>query len=128
MRPEKQQLIHELLEGESQRASTMQAGAKILRRRRRGRVLRPGLALVFCAVLAGTLLKQERSRPGPAPSAPPPSAAANPAARLNAQSLTDDELLALFPRVPVGLATLPNGKKLLIFPRPGDEARFITRL
>jgi hypothetical protein len=47
---------------------------------------------------------------------------------LQAQSLTDDQLLGFFPNTPVGLATLPDGKKLLIFPRPGDEARFITRL
>jgi hypothetical protein len=53
---------------------------------------------------------------------------AKPAAPLQAQSLTDEELLSLFPNTPVGLATLPNGKKLLLFPRPGDAAKFITRL
>lgn len=46
---------------------------------------------------------------------------------VRSQSLTDDELLALFPNTPVGLATLPDGRKRLIFPRPGDEKRFITR-
>jgi hypothetical protein len=44
------------------------------------------------------------------------------------QSLTDDELLALFPNTPVGLATLADGKKRLIFPRSGDEQKFVTRL
>lgn len=44
------------------------------------------------------------------------------------QSLTDTELLALFPDTPVVLATLNNGQKKLIFPRPGDEARFVSRL
>jgi hypothetical protein len=34
----------------------------------------------------------------------------------------------LFPNTPVGLASLPDGKKRLIFPRPGDEQRFITKL
>jgi len=53
---------------------------------------------------------------------------AKPVASTQPHSLTDDELLALFPNTPVGLATLPDGKKLLIFPRPGDEKRFVTRL
>lgn len=44
------------------------------------------------------------------------------------ESLTDAQLLALFPDVPVGLATLDNGRKRLIFPRLGDEERFIRRL
>jgi hypothetical protein len=43
------------------------------------------------------------------------------------QEISDDELLALFPGTPVGLAKV-NGKQRLIFPRPGDEARFIERL
>jgi hypothetical protein len=51
-----------------------------------------------------------------------------PVASIQPRSLTDDELLALFPNTPVGLATLPDGKKLLIFPRPGDEKRFVIRL
>ena len=42
--------------------------------------------------------------------------------------LTDNELLSLFPNTPVGLVTLLNGKKLLIFPRPEDERRFYTRI
>jgi hypothetical protein len=50
----------------------------------------------------------------PAPASPP--------------SLTDDELLALFPNTPVGLATLPNGKKRLIFPHPGDEQKYVIHL
>jgi hypothetical protein len=41
--------------------------------------------------------------------------------------LSDDELLDLFPGTPVGLATV-GGKKWLIFPRSGDEARFVSRL
>ncbi|MCI0747017.1 MAG: hypothetical protein L0Y58_16560 [Verrucomicrobia subdivision 3 bacterium] len=52
---------------------------------------------------------------------PPPSAP-------SVQSLTDAELLALFPDTPVGLVTLANGRKRLIFPRPGDEERFVKRL
>ena len=44
------------------------------------------------------------------------------------RALTDDELLSLFPNTPVALASLPDGKKRLFFPRPGDEQKFITRL
>jgi len=43
------------------------------------------------------------------------------------RSLTDEELLALFPDTPVALATMKNGTKRLIFPRPGDEQRFIAQ-
>jgi ferric-dicitrate binding protein FerR (iron transport regulator) len=125
MKPEKQQLIHELLDGESRREATLLLAAKILRRRRHGRRAQTGLALVLCAVLAGWLVNQEKPRPR---SVPPLSSATKPAASAPPQSLTDDQLLALFPNTPVGLATLPGGKKLLIFPRPGDEARFVTRL
>jgi hypothetical protein len=35
---------------------------------------------------------------------------------------------ALFPKTPVGIARLSNGHKVLIFPQPGDEKRFITHL
>ncbi len=67
---------------------------------------------------------------GPKPAGSATSSPTPPLASSGSQvgSLTDDELLALFPNTPVGLATLSNGKKRLIFPRPGDEARFITRL
>jgi hypothetical protein len=40
--------------------------------------------------------------------------------------LSDDELFDLFPGTPVGLAKF-GAKKILIFPRPGDEARFVSR-
>jgi len=42
--------------------------------------------------------------------------------------LTDQQLLALFPNIPVGLATLRDGRKVLIFPRPADEARYMAHL
>ena len=61
--------------------------------------------------------------------APRPSVkVAAPQTPVPAQSLTDAELLALFPDTPVGLITLENGHKRLIFPRPGDEERFVKRL
>jgi len=43
------------------------------------------------------------------------------------QALTDEELLALFPDTPVALATLSDGTKRLIFPRAGDDQKFVTR-
>jgi hypothetical protein len=42
--------------------------------------------------------------------------------------LSDEELLALFPDTPVGLATMADGKKRLVFPRPEDEAKFVSHL
>jgi len=44
------------------------------------------------------------------------------------ESLTDAELLAMFPDAPVALATLGNGHKRLIFLRPADAERFTGRL
>ncbi len=125
MKPEKQQLIHELLDGESRREATLLTGSRILRRRRHWRVARQGLALVLCLTLAGMLVKENKSRQRPVQTV---SQTPKPAAPAEPRSLTDDELLALFPNTPVGLATLSNGRKLLIFPHPGDEARFITKL
>lgn len=125
MKPEKQQLIHDLLDGESRREATLLTTAKILRRRRHRRVSWRAFALVALAGAVVMLIEQTNQRPEPAQTVMP---AAKPPAPLQAKSLTDDELLGLFPNTPVGLATLPNGKKLLIFPRPGDDARFVTRL
>ncbi len=44
------------------------------------------------------------------------------------RALTDGELLALFPDTPVGLVTLENGTKRLVFPRRGDESRFVKHI
>jgi hypothetical protein len=77
------------------------------------------------ATAAVLSLEQKKSHP---PSVQASLPLAKPVASTQPHSLTDDELLALFPDTPVGLATLPDGKKLLIFPRPGDEKRFVTRL
>jgi hypothetical protein len=126
MKPEKQNLIRDLLEDDSRREETLLTGARILRRRRHWRAVRPAAALL--ALLLGVVifwLRRETSHPAletalkTAPKAPPTAPA---------QPLTDDELLSLFPNTPVGLASLPDGKKRLIFPRPGDEQRFITKL
>ena len=124
MKPEKQNLIHDLLEEEhdARREATLRAGGRILRHRRWRRMTVRSFAAVAIVGIA-VLSHQQRVAPRPpvvaAIPAPPP---------VPAHELTDDELLALFPKTPVALATLENGKKRLIFPRPGDEARFITRL
>jgi hypothetical protein len=125
MKPEKQQLIHDLLDDESRREITLLAGTKILRRRRHWRVAWRTFAVMALAAATVLFVKQNRQQRTLAQISPPK---AKPAAPLQAQSLTDEQLLALFPNTPVGLATLPNGKKLLIFPRPGDAAKFISRL
>jgi glucose/arabinose dehydrogenase len=125
MKPEKQQLIHDLLDGENRREITLLAGTKILRRRRHRRVVWRTLAVMALAAATVLFVKQNRQQRTLAQISPPQT---KPAAPLQAQSLTDEQLLSLFPNTPVGLATLPNGKKLLIFPRPGDAAKFISRL
>lgn len=125
MKPEKQNLLDEILAHESGRNAALQAGRRILRRRRHWRLARRTLAALALIAATALLVTPSRphqtlaqvSHPAPQPATPAP-----------AQSLTDEQLLALFPGTPVGLATLPNGHKLLIFPRPADEARFVTRL
>lgn len=125
MKPEKQQLLADVLGGEGRDDATLLAAGKILRRRRQWRAACRTFALITLATAAVLLVTQNRQRPALVHISPP---AAKPAAPLQARSLTDAELLALFPDTPVGLATLPGGKKLLLFPRPGDAAKFITRL
>ncbi len=125
MKPEKQQLIQDLLDGESRRGATLLAGDRILRRRRHWRAATRSLALALVATAAILSLEQKKSHP---PSVQASLTTAKPVASTQPRSLTDAELLALFPNTPVGLATLHDGKKLLLFPRPGDEKRFVTRL
>jgi hypothetical protein len=124
MKPEKQQLIHDLLDGESRREATLLAGAAILRRRRHWRATRQTLGLVVLAGVAIWHVEHVNHQQASVQIAAP----AKSSSPFQAQSLTDDQLLGLFPNTPVALATLPNGKKMLIFPRPGDEAKFMTRL
>ena len=125
MKPEKQQLIQDLLDDESRRDATLLAGGRILRRRRHWRAATRGLVLALVVTAMVLSLEQKKSRPS---SVQTSSSPAKPVASTQPRSLTDAELLALFPNTPVGLATLPDGKKLLLFPRPGDEKRFVTRL
>src|SRR5208283_4568941 len=112
MKPEKQQLIQDLLGDESRRDATLLAGGRILRRRRHWRAATRGLALALVATVAVLSLEQKKSHQSPVQTSSPVS---TPAAAVQPRSLTDDELLALFPtNTPVGLVTLADGKKRLI--------------
>ena len=125
MKPEKQRLIQDLLGDDSRRDATLLEGARILRRRRRWRAATRGLAVALVAAAVVVSLERNKARP---PSVQTSLRATAHVAAGRPHSLTDAELLALFPGTPVGLATLPDGKKLLIFPRPEDEKRFFTPL
>ena len=123
MKPEKQHLIHDLLDEDrdARREATLLAGGRILRRRRwRRMALRSFAVVAILGIAALSIQRTMTPRPRVLTSVPvPPS---------EVHGLTDDELLSLFPNTPIGLTTLENGKKRLIFPRSGDEERFITRL
>lgn len=123
MKPEKRDFIHDLLDEQraARREATLRAGGRILRRRRWRRLaLQSFAAVAFLAIATFSIERLVSPRrptltAGPSPAAP-------------TQSLTDAELLALFPDTPVGLVTLEDGRKRLVFPRPGDQARFVKRL
>lgn len=78
-------------------------------------------------LIAATLLVVERNRPHQTLVQASPSKT-NPSTSLQSRSLTDEQLLSLFPNTPVGIATLSNGKKLFLFPRAADEVRYVKRL
>jgi hypothetical protein len=123
MKPEKQRLLHDLLDEQrgARRETTLLAGGRILRRRRwRRSAFRSFAVVVFLALGAFSLQRMIAPRSPILTAVPVPPDAV--------QGLTDAELLALFPDTPVGLVTLENGRKRLIFPRPGDEERFVHRL
>jgi hypothetical protein len=118
MKPEKQNLFDDVL-GQARREATLRAGGEILRRRRFKRAAARSLAVLAVAALAVVAMHQKHPAPVVAKSSPPP---------VRVQYLTDEELLALFPNTPVGLIKTADGRKKLIFPRPGDEEKFIVRL
>jgi hypothetical protein len=131
MKPEHHQLLHDLLDGAdaaAQRDAVLSAGHRVLRRRRQMRYLSRALTVAACATLAILGINRLAVLQPPAPvnnhklATAPPAAAAP-----QLEKITDDELLALFPGTPVGLVKV-NGKQRLIFPRPGDEERFVTHL
>jgi hypothetical protein len=124
MKPEKEHLLDDLLDGQSRREATLRAGAHILRRRRHWRTARQTAAALLLVGIASILLVHKSRLQK---EAIVPSAENNPAL-VQSDVLTDEQLLALFPKTPVGLVTLQNGKKMLIFPRPADDARYAVHL
>lgn len=123
MNPEKRHLIHDLLDEQqdARREAILLAGGRILRqRRRRRRAIQSFAAMAILGLAGVSLQRMFAPQPSVQVAAPPMPVAA--------QSLTDAELLALFPDTPVGLITLENGHKRLIFPRPGDQERFVKSL
>jgi peptidoglycan/LPS O-acetylase OafA/YrhL len=120
MKPEKRRLIHDLFEagdGAARREATLLAGRRVLRHRRWRRVASQILPVV---ALALTVVFLHLRSGAPAPKA---LVALHPVAPA-VVSLTDDQLLALFPNTPVALAKVGN-REVLIFPRPEDRARFV---
>ena len=124
MKPENEELLDDLLDAPGRREATLRAGEQILRRRRHWRAARQTLAAAALIAVAAVFIEQnnrsQKAAPVPVAENKPPPA--------QPEVLTDKQLLALFPNTPVGLATLRDGKKMLIFPRPADEARYVVRL
>jgi len=129
MKPEKQNLIHDLLDEQrdARREATLLAGSRVLRarrwRRRAAQVLATGTVLSIVGI---SLQRMVTPQPAAINIAVVPTAPEQ--KQPVAESLTDAELLALFPDTPVCLATLDNGQKRLIFLRPGDAEKFVGRL
>jgi hypothetical protein len=126
MKPEKQNLIHDLLGDDSSREAVFSAGNRVLRRRRQWRIARQVIAvLTLIAAVSIFYFRSEKQHP---PMPVVSQTAIKPGSGPQVHALTDDELLAMFTNTPVGLASLADGKKRLIFPRQGDEEKFITKL
>lgn len=116
MKPEKRILFDDVMD-QSRREATLFAGGKILRRRRFKRIAGRSFALLAVAALAIVAVYPKHT-------AVVKMAVTKPVVHL----MTDKELLALFPNVPVGLMKLPDGREKLIFLRPGDEQKYIVHL
>jgi len=129
MKPENRQLLDDLLaeSRDQQRAATLLAGNQMLgARRRRRRAFQTCIVIALLGVAAFAaqrLLLPATSATTVATAMPVPEAKPHPV-----KSLTDEELLALFPDTPVCLATLENGQKRLIFLRLEDAEKFMGRL
>jgi hypothetical protein len=128
MRPEKERLIADLFDPghASARDAILLESGRILRRKKVRRVtLRIGGAIAVVGLAAMPLLRGPRfENPGKVNV----SSTGQVPVQNQPKALTDKELLALFPDTPVALASSENGRKRLIFPRPGDEERFVTKM
>ena len=126
MKPE-HNLLDDTIMPAGHREALLRAGSRVLRRRRHKRIAGQCLAIALFVVAAVFFLDKRPTITTTVPNAAATTVRSQTGARaLN--TLTDDELLSLFPKTPVGMAKLSNGQKVLIFPRPGDEKRFITHL
>ena len=124
MEPEKQRLIEELFGGGdpgATRESALVAGGSVLRRKRLRRVVLRSIGALAVAVIVVTGILS-RLEPPPRSEAPVTPKVVQSLPEVH--QLSDEELLDLFPGVPVALATI-NRKQRLIFLRPGDEQRFV---
>jgi ferric-dicitrate binding protein FerR (iron transport regulator) len=123
MKTEKRLLIHDLMEDDQaglRREATLLAGVSVMRRRR---WRRQGIEALAVVALMSVMAFWARQWLVP----PKPSTAANSSVSApKTPYLTDDQLLALFPNTPVGLATV-EGRKVLIFPRRSDQAKYVGR-
>lgn len=120
MKPETNRLFHDLLhdqEGDTRRAATLIAGRRVLRYKRWKRLATGGTAIL--GLLAAVALSLRLAIPHTQP--PVNIVAPTPAVHY----LSDDQLLAIFTNTPVGLASV-HGRKVLIFPRPGDQERYMS--
>ena len=126
MNPEKQRLIQDLLPNEGEhdrRQATLRAGNTLLRRRRRRNVLFRSVTVLAAVICIGFSMRSLLPTISSTETVTiPPTTPTLP----QAQSLTDDELLSLFPDAAVALATV-NGKPKLIFLNPEDEARYVQQ-
>jgi hypothetical protein len=133
MNPEKESLLRELLETDtaSHRDRVLTAGRRALRTKRRWRIARRYIgasALLVSLIAVFPSLKQSNqidAKNAPSIVSSRPASAKSPEPHV--RYLSDSELLALFPGTPVALATV-DGKKRLLFPRLGDEARFVAEI
>jgi hypothetical protein len=122
MKPEKHFLIDDLLDdyqATARRDATLLAAGRVLRHKRWRRTGARAMALVAVVALAALAIQTRSHRP-------PPILSSVPVPPATVRHLTDDQLLALFPNTPVGLATV-DGRKVLVFPRPADQARFVGK-
>jgi hypothetical protein len=133
MNPEKESLLQDLLDGDthSHRDRALLAGRRALRTKRRWRIARryvAASALLFAlSVLLPVWKPSTQTDPKKQSAAVSTLPASNKPATPTIHYLSDSELLNLFPGTPVALATI-DGKKRLIFPRLGDEARFVAEI
>ena len=126
MKPE-HNLLDDTIMPAGHRDAILSAGSRVLRRRRQKQIAGQFLAIAIFAVAAIFFLDKRPTVTTTAPIVAATAVHSQPGAH-GVNTLSDDQLLALFPKTPVGIAKLSNGQKVLIFTRPGDAKRFITHL